>query len=56
MPTPQPVPADGGPPDDPAAAELAAAQRDQPDDTDTPRLEHPAPESFPFSGINGSNT
>jgi hypothetical protein len=50
MTTPELVPADGDPPDDPAAAELAPARRDQLDDTDTPRTEHPVPESFPSGG------
>ncbi len=49
------VPADGDPPEDPAAAELNPTQRDRPDDTDTPRTEHPLPESFPAGGSNGAN-
>jgi len=55
MPTPGLLPADGDPPEDPAAAELAPAQRDQSDDADTPRTEHPVPESFPSVGSNGAN-
>jgi hypothetical protein len=55
MSTPQLLPADGDPTEDPAAAELAPAQRDQPDDADTPRTEHPVPESFPSGGFNGAN-
>ena len=52
MPTPGLLPADGDPPDDPSAAdvELAPAQLDQADDGDTPRTEHPVPESFPSGG------
>lgn len=55
MPTPELLPADGDPPEDPAPAELALAQRDQPDDADTPRTEHPVPESFPSGGATGAN-
>lgn len=52
MPTPDLLPADGDPPEDPAAAELAPAQSDQPDDDDAPRTEDPVPESFPAGGAN----
>jgi hypothetical protein len=47
MPTPDLLPADGDPPEDPAAAELAPAQRDQADDDDAPRTEDALPESSP---------
>jgi hypothetical protein len=52
---PTPVPADGDPPEDPAAAGLAPALRDQPEAADTPRTEHPVPESFPSGGSNGAD-
>jgi hypothetical protein len=55
MTTPELVPADGDPPEDPSAAELASAQRDQLDDTDGPRTEHPVPESLPYGVSNGAN-
>jgi len=55
MSTPGLVPADGDPPEDPAAAQLTPAQRDPLDDTDTPRTEHPLPESFPSGGSHGAN-
>jgi hypothetical protein len=55
MPTPQLLPADGDPPDDPAAAELAPARGDQVADTDAPRTEHPAPESFPTGGYDNAD-
>jgi hypothetical protein len=55
MPTPELLPADGDPPEDPAAAELALAQRDQSDGADTPRTEYPVPESFPSGGAGGTN-
>jgi len=55
MPAPGPVPAHGDPPEAPATAELAAAQRDQPGDAGTPRTEHPVPESFPPGGATGAN-
>jgi hypothetical protein len=54
MPTPELLPADGDPPEDPAA-EPALAQRDQPDETDTPRTEHPVPESFPSGAAGRAN-
>jgi len=54
MPTPELLPADGDPPEDPAAAELASARRDQ-SDADTPRTEHPVPESFPSGGATGAS-
>ena len=54
MPTPEVLPADGDPPDDPAAAELAPAQRAQSDEADTPGTEHPVPESFPPGGAGGA--
>jgi hypothetical protein len=50
MPTPKLLPADGDPPEDPAAAELAPARRGQFDDTGTPRTEHPTPDSVPTGG------
>jgi hypothetical protein len=56
MSSPELVPADGDPTDDPAAAELAPAQRHRLDDADTPRTEYPVPESFPSSGTNGTNS
>jgi len=55
MPTPGLLPADGDPPENPAAAELAPAQRDQPHGADTPRTEHPVPESFPSGRATGAN-
>lgn len=55
MPRPQPLSADGDPPEDPAVAELAPAERDRPDDADTPRTEHPLPESFLVGGSDGAN-
>jgi hypothetical protein len=54
MSTPELLPADGDPPEDPAA-ELALAQRDQSDEADTPRTEHPVPESFPSDGAGGAD-
>ena len=56
MSTPELLPADGDPPEDPAAAELTPAQRARPEDADMPRTEDPVPESFPFGGAAGSNT
>jgi len=53
MPTPGVLPADGDPPEDPAAAEPAPTRAAQPDDADTKRTEHPVPESFP-SGSAGT--
>jgi hypothetical protein len=55
MPTPELHPTDGDPPENPAAAEPAAAQRDQPGDADAPRTEHPLPESFPPGGATGAS-
>ena len=56
MPTPELVPADGDPPEDPAAAALARAQRVQPREGDTPpRTEHPVPDSLPSGGATGAN-
>lgn len=54
MPTPELLPADGDPPEDPAA-EPAHAQRDQSEDADTPRTEHPVPESLPSAAPGGGN-
>jgi len=56
MTTPELVPADGDPPDDPAAEDLAPAPRGQGDDTDAPRTEHPVPESFPRVGPHGADS
>jgi len=50
MPTPPPLAADGDPPEDTAAAEGGAAQRDQSGEGGTPRTEHPMPESLPSNG------
>lgn len=55
MSTPGLVPADGDPPEDPAAAELTPAQRGHLDDGDTPRTEHPLPESSPSGGSYRAN-
>jgi hypothetical protein len=55
MPTPELLPADGDPPEDPAAAELAPSQRDQPDEADAPGTEDPVPESFPSDGSTAAN-
>jgi hypothetical protein len=55
MPTPELLPADGDPTEDPAAAELAPAQRDQPDEADAPGTEDPVPESFPSGGSTAAN-
>jgi hypothetical protein len=55
MPTPELIPADGDPPENPAAAELAPVQRDRLDAAATPRTEHPVPESFPSVGAAGSS-
>ena len=52
MQTPELVPVDGDPPEDPAAAELAPAPRGESDDADSPRTEHPLPESSPSGGGN----
>ena len=54
MSSPELVPADGDPPDDPAAADLAP-RREQLGDADTPRTEHPLPESFPAGSSDGAN-
>jgi len=55
MPTPQVVPADGDPPEDPAAAELRAAQGEETGDADTQRTENPLPDSSP-SGRDAAST
>jgi hypothetical protein len=54
MPTAEVLPADGDPPDDPAA-EPARAKPDQSDDADTPGTEHPMPESLPSGAAGGTN-
>ncbi|MET0994849.1 MAG: hypothetical protein ABWY20_12610 [Mycobacterium sp.] len=46
MPTPELLPADGDPPEDPRA-ELAPPQGDRSGAADHPRTELPVPESFP---------
>jgi hypothetical protein len=56
MPTPQLVPPDGDPPEDPGAAELTSAQRDEAADADTHRTEDPLPESLPSGRDAGADT
>ncbi len=56
MSTPQLVPADGDPPEDPAAAQVAAAQPDEAGDASTQRTEDPLPESSPSGRDAGAST
>jgi hypothetical protein len=55
MSTPELLPVDGDPPEGPGAADSAPALRDQPEIADTPRTEHPVPESFLTAGSNGTD-
>lgn len=50
MSTPEPMPVDADPPEDPAGAEQVPAQLARPDAADASRTEYPVPESSPSGG------